>query len=85
METESNRKEPSTRRRRGVKRRHLPPGSGPYTVGTVDVMYEHSEEGAFFRLYYPTSNTDIFVSYLIADSVLSGGFDLMGKIANSVT
>ncbi|ELT98440.1 hypothetical protein CAPTEDRAFT_177616 [Capitella teleta] len=39
-------------------RRHLPLGSGPYTVGCVDVMTDHSVAGLFLRLYYPTNSTD---------------------------
>ncbi|XP_071110932.1 platelet-activating factor acetylhydrolase-like [Haliotis cracherodii] len=41
-------------------RRHLPPGKGPYTVGTVDLMCGHTENGSFFRLFYPTNDTDIY-------------------------
>ena len=43
-------------------RRHLPVPSGPHTVGTVDIMCEREENGCFFRLYYPTAKTDIYVS-----------------------
>ena len=44
-------------------RRHLPVASGPYTVGIVDIMCERGENGSFFRLYYPTAKTDIYVSF----------------------
>ncbi|XP_041361888.1 platelet-activating factor acetylhydrolase 2, cytoplasmic-like [Gigantopelta aegis] len=63
MGSAANRNEISATSSRCVGRRHLPPGTGPYMVGTVDVMYEHSEDGAFFRLYYPTPKTDIFKKY----------------------
>ena len=43
-------------------RRHLPVASGPHTVGIVDIMCERGENGSFFRLYYPTAKTDIYVS-----------------------
>ena len=43
-------------------RRHLPPGSGEYSVGCVDIMSDNSETGVFFRMYYPIEKTDIFVS-----------------------
>ncbi|KAL3890000.1 hypothetical protein ACJMK2_002307 [Sinanodonta woodiana] len=41
-------------------RRHLPPGSGEYSVGCVDIMNDHTDDGSFFRLYYPVEKTDIF-------------------------
>ncbi|KAK6167477.1 hypothetical protein SNE40_021496 [Patella caerulea] len=41
-------------------RRHLPVGKGPYTVGCVDFMNDHTEEGVFFRLFYPTKKSDIY-------------------------
>ena len=44
-------------------RRHLPVASGPHTVGIVDIMCERGENGSFFRLYYPTAKTDIYVSF----------------------
>ncbi|KAL4217584.1 Platelet-activating factor acetylhydrolase [Mactra antiquata] len=40
-------------------RRHLPPGSGQYSVGCVDIMDNDSDEGSFFRLFYPIEKTDI--------------------------
>ena len=43
-------------------RRHLPPGSGQYSVGCVDLMDEDTEEGSFCRLFYPVEKTDIYVS-----------------------
>ncbi|XP_067664480.1 platelet-activating factor acetylhydrolase-like isoform X2 [Haliotis asinina] len=54
--------EPSHRMEKGQRkvRRHLPPGRGPYTVGTVDLMCGHNENGSFFRLFYPTNDTDIY-------------------------
>ena len=52
----------SLRERPSRGRRHLPPGSGPYTVGCVDIMSDHSVTGIFLRLYYPTNTTDVFVS-----------------------
>lgn len=44
-------------------RRHMPPGSGKYSVGCVDLMDEDSEEGTFCRLFYPVEKTDIYVSF----------------------
>lgn len=41
-------------------RRHLPVAKGPHTVGVVDIMCERGENGIFFRLYYPTTRTDIY-------------------------
>ena len=46
-------------------RRHLPAPTGPYSVGCVDIMTSCTEDGSFFRLYYPTEKTDIFVSTCI--------------------
>lgn len=46
-------------------RRHLPPGSGKYSVGCVDIMNDNNEEGIFCRLFYPVEKTDIFVSIII--------------------
>lgn len=43
-------------------RRHLPVPKGPHTVGCVDLMCDLSDDGTFFRLYYPTTSTDIHVS-----------------------
>ncbi|KAK7502921.1 hypothetical protein BaRGS_00005870 [Batillaria attramentaria] len=43
-------------------RRHLPVGTGHHTVGIVDIMCERGENGSFFRLYYPTQQTDIYAS-----------------------
>ncbi|KRX17630.1 Platelet-activating factor acetylhydrolase [Trichinella nelsoni] len=31
----------------------LPAPSGPYIVGALDVITEHTEQGCFFRLFYP--------------------------------
>lgn len=41
-------------------RRHLPIGTGEYSVGCLDIMCEHCEKGSFFRLYYPIEKTDIY-------------------------
>ncbi|XP_052764491.1 platelet-activating factor acetylhydrolase 2, cytoplasmic-like [Mya arenaria] len=41
-------------------RKHLPPGSGPHSVGCLDIMEDNCEEGTFFRIFYPTEKTDIF-------------------------
>lgn len=41
-------------------RRHLPPGSGEYSVGCVDMMSDNSETGVFFRMFYPIEKTDIY-------------------------
>lgn len=43
-------------------RRHLPPGTGNYSVGCVDIMCDHTENGSFFRLFYPIEKTDVYVS-----------------------
>lgn len=43
-------------------RRHLPIGTGEYSVGCLDIMCEHYEKGSFFRLYYPIEKTDVYVS-----------------------
>lgn len=41
-------------------RKHLPPGTGEYSVGCLDFLcYDHSDTGALFRLYYPIEKTDI--------------------------
>ncbi|XP_003374489.1 platelet-activating factor acetylhydrolase [Trichinella spiralis] len=32
----------------------LPAPSGPYIVGALDVITEHTEQGCFFRLFYPS-------------------------------
>ena len=45
-------------------RRHLPPPTGKYSVGCVDIMDNSSEQGSFFRLYYPVEKTDILVSII---------------------
>ncbi|XP_068514196.1 platelet-activating factor acetylhydrolase 2, cytoplasmic isoform X2 [Anas acuta] len=31
----------------------LPPGKGPHSVGSVDVMVGHTQQGLFLRLFYP--------------------------------
>ena len=49
-------------RRRAKSRKHLPLGTGPYTVGCADIMSSPSVAGTFIRLYYPTYQTDVFVS-----------------------
>lgn len=41
-------------------RRHLPVGSGQFSVGCLDIMCKHSEKSSFFRLYYPIEKTDIY-------------------------
>lgn len=33
---------------------HLPPGTGPYVPGCMDVMLDYTINGLFMRLYYPT-------------------------------
>ncbi|KAK3093580.1 hypothetical protein FSP39_017690 [Pinctada imbricata] len=43
----------------GKVRRHVPVGTGEYTVGCFDVMCDPSHSGSFFRLFYPTTKTDI--------------------------
>lgn len=45
-------------------RRHLPVGTGDYSVGCIDLMCERCENGSFFRLYYPIEKTDIYVSII---------------------
>ncbi|CAG5124853.1 unnamed protein product, partial [Candidula unifasciata] len=42
-----------------ASRRHLPLPTGPHTVGCVDLMCDLSNDGTFFRLYYPTNKTDV--------------------------
>ncbi|WAR17931.1 PAFA2-like protein [Mya arenaria] len=44
-------------------RKHLPPGSGPHSVGCLDIMEDNCEEGTFFRIFYPTEKTDIFYGH----------------------
>jgi len=51
-------------------RKHLPPGSGPHSVGCVDVMDDDGDDGTFFRLFYPTEKTDIYVSATVSLCVL---------------
>ncbi len=51
--------------RPGRRKRLLPSGSGPLTVGCVDLMSDHTVSGLFLRLYYPTESRDVFVSRLI--------------------
>ncbi|KAL5014576.1 hypothetical protein ScPMuIL_008846 [Solemya velum] len=41
-------------------RRHLPPGTGNYSVGCVDIMCDHTVNGSFFRLFYPIEKTDVY-------------------------
>ena len=53
-------------RHRAKSRKHLPLGSGPYTVGCADIMSSPSVAGTFIRLYYPTYQTDVFVSNIIS-------------------
>lgn len=53
-------------------RRHLPPGSGKYSVGCVDLMDDDHEGGSFCRLFYPVQKTDIFVSTSMIYSLNAG-------------
>ncbi|BFZ21362.1 hypothetical protein BsWGS_24401 [Bradybaena similaris] len=46
-----------------ASRRHLPLPTGPHTVGCVDLMCDLSNDGTFFRLYYPTNKTDLLKGY----------------------
>ena len=40
----------------------LPPGSGPFEVGYVDIMTEgRPEDSSFIRLYYPTQQNHRFL------------------------
>ncbi|KAM5262902.1 platelet-activating factor acetylhydrolase [Ctenodactylus gundi] len=34
----------------------IPRGSGPYSVGCTDIMVDHTEQGTFLRLYYPSQD-----------------------------
>ncbi|KAM7173673.1 platelet-activating factor acetylhydrolase isoform 1-T1 [Macrochelys suwanniensis] len=34
----------------------IPEGKGPYSVGCTDLMTDHTIQGSFFRLYYPSQN-----------------------------
>ena len=43
-------------------RRHLPVPSGEHTVGIVDFMCDRNGKNCFFRLYYPTTSVNIYVS-----------------------
>ena len=52
-------------RKSKTHRKHLPLGTGPYTVGCADIMSAPGVEGTFIRLYYPTYKTDVFVSKTI--------------------
>ncbi|XP_034555320.1 platelet-activating factor acetylhydrolase [Notolabrus celidotus] len=36
----------------------IPPAKGPNPVGCTDFMMDHTEQGTFFRLYYPCQETD---------------------------
>ncbi|XP_013380544.1 platelet-activating factor acetylhydrolase 2, cytoplasmic [Lingula anatina] len=44
---------------RDSERKHLPIGSGPYTIGCVDFMNDHTKDGVLLRLFYPTEHKDI--------------------------
>lgn len=46
-----------------IVRRHLPLATGQYSVGCVDIMDNNSEDGCFFRLFYPVEKTDVLVSH----------------------
>lgn len=46
----------------GRKRRHLPQGSGKYSVGLADVMFGNPSKDPFIRLFYPTEVTDVMVT-----------------------
>lgn len=50
-------------------RRHLPPGTGNYSVGCVDIMCDHTVNGSFFRLFYPIEKTDVYVSKVMEGSL----------------
>ena len=50
-----------TRSNSKIKKKHLPVGTGEHTVGCVDLMTGHSEEGSFIRLYYPTFPANVLV------------------------
>lgn len=43
-------------------RKHLPQGTGEFTVGCMDIMTDYGKNGVFLRLYYPTNSSDVFVS-----------------------
>ena len=50
------------KKQKQAKRKHLPTGTGAYTVACVDIMSGYGGKALFLRLYYPTNSSDIFVS-----------------------
>ena len=46
-------------------------GSGPHTVGCIDLMSDHTVNGTFVRIFYPTHKTDVFVSLLPRSDIIS--------------
>ncbi|XP_045399639.1 platelet-activating factor acetylhydrolase [Lemur catta] len=65
----------------------IPKGNGPYSVGCTDLMFNHTKEGTFLRLYYPSQDDDRLntpwipnTEYFFGLSKFLGTHWLMGKI-----
>ncbi|KRZ57239.1 Platelet-activating factor acetylhydrolase, partial [Trichinella nativa] len=61
----------------------LPAPSGPYIVGALDVITEHTEQGCFFRLFYPcqidekSNSTTEYTPWVARSKYIDGYGDAM--------
>ncbi|XP_003789295.1 platelet-activating factor acetylhydrolase isoform X1 [Otolemur garnettii] len=67
----------------------IPKGDGSYSVGCTDLMFDHTKEGTFLRLYYPSQDDNRLDTlwipnkeYFMGLSRFLGTHQLMGKILN---
>nr|KAF6507251.1 phospholipase A2 group VII [Rousettus aegyptiacus] len=67
----------------------IPRGSGPYSVGCTDLMFEYTNKSTFLRLYYPSQDDEYVETLLIPNeeyffgtSKYLGMHWFMGKILN---